>query len=250
MNHKNLHFFSIVASIGLFLLCLGARATDLNPPLGTFPTHDFKLGMLFREHGDVVKIPNKIEYNENGKIKISPLPDKEVTVYIKVKQDIENVKEGGILLKYRRIYNSRVTRDRRKKVKIIIGNGYYNNGKKLVNKIEKIVKLQQYIDYSLGTKVDSLKQFLSISVDEAGQQMLYSNELYEYLEFLSDEAPNRSLLTAHFIHYKKAAGTRWHRIDIPIAQEKKENLEKVVLEAVLLTDGTISNIGEYIIEQK
>lgn len=225
-------------------------AAELNPPMGTFPSDDLKIAMLFRNIESDIFIPNEIQFNGHGKIKIHPFPDKEISIYIRVKQDSNNPREGGVLIKHRRIYNSRVSRDRRNKVKIIIGKGYYENRIKLAKEKEIIVDLQQYIDYTFSIKVDGIRKFLSPSVDINGTQLLKSEDFHEVLEHLSDGAPNRSLLTTHFIHYVAAKGVRWHRIDIPIAQEEKENLEKVNIEAVLLSNNDIESIGEYTIEQK
>jgi hypothetical protein len=239
--------FIFLCTIIITIPCWADGETDKNPPIGTFPTHDFKVGLLFRDNLNNAIVPVNIGYDKIGGIKISSFPQKEVSVYVKVDQKEDQRKEGAILLKYKRLYESKVKRDKRGKITMWIGKGFYKNGNKL-NAIPPVTfDYSQYIDYTYK-KVDGIRRYLSVAVDSNYEHMLNSQDLKESLEFLNDDDSQKSLLTTCFVHFLDVAGKRWHRVDIPISEAMKGNLKQIRLEAHLILEGKATMIGEYTIE--
>ncbi len=222
---------------------------DKNPPIGVYPTHDFKAGFLLRDDQGLPVVPQSLGYDQHGAITLTPFPKKEISVYVKVKQESGTAKEGAIMLKYKRQYGSRVIRSKRGKVTLWIGKGFYKDGQKLTAIPEKSFTYSEYEDYTYPNRgSDGIRKYLSVATDKSSNFKLNDKRFRESMEFLDNSNLEYSLLTTCFIHFLNVAGQRWHRIDIPIADGDKDNLQQVSLEIYLIIENTISLIDDYTIK--
>jgi hypothetical protein len=245
MEKRRLKYIVLISFLVLAFTVSISRAV-ISPPFGALPSYNLKAGFVFFDDNKII-LPYTLKYDGGGTLSVSAFPKKMIIAYFQVKQ-VGDQEEGTLLVKVKRTYKSKVTKERRKKVKIWFGKGFYiKEGGKWVKKLkreEDIFKLSTYIAYSESKPADSVRKYLSVYWGKDDKQILTKDNLKEYLPFLDEEKLDKSLFYCGFIHFSKFSGVSWLPAEIPIADEPN-NLEEIFIETVVFKGNVISAHHQY-----
>ena len=244
--------FALVLLYGMFVFT-GIAHGEIQPPVGSISSKDLSASfVLYDDHAKQITAMS-VDYNDK-EITIDSFPGDAIWMYYKLSQT--NSKDGFLLIKIIREYMYLVEETAKGKVRIIHNDGFYAknevfsseltkqyNGKNL----KKRFSISQYMNFTKKKASEGIESFLDLYWEKSTTTHVGREDLRKYFAFNDYEKQNMRLHSCMLIHHLPFNGSRYIRIEVPMA-DKGNNLEKVYVEVVEIRENGFYDRKRYLLK--